>query len=334
MSLSSVKAWFAESAPQWMLLVAALAVNLVVSPSFLTLEVQDGRLIGSVMDVLTRGAPVVLLTLGMALVIATRGVDLSLGAIMAIAGAVAASLVNAGEAWPTALALALAAGLVCGAWNGALVAWMGIEPIVATLILMVAGRGIAQLVTEGQIVTFVDPYLIWMGGGALLGLPAPAVIAVAALVALLLVTRATALGLFIEAIGVNPSASRLAGANTTQVLFCVYVAAGLLAALAGVISAADIRAADANNAGLWLELDAILAVVIGGGSLFGGRFSLSRAVIGALALQTLKTGILRAGLPPEFNLVVMAAAVAVVLCFQSPAFAAAWRRLLLSAGRS
>ncbi|MCR5879773.1 ABC transporter permease [Phenylobacterium sp. J367] len=118
--------------------------------------------------------------------------------------------------------------------------------------------------------------------------------------------------------GVNARASRLAGVRTAGVLVWVYALSGLLAATAGLIATADIRAADANNVGLWLELDAILAVVLGGGSLYGGRFSLSRAVLGALALQAIKTGILRAGLPPEFNLVVMALVVGVVLCLQSP----------------
>jgi simple sugar transport system permease protein len=320
-------AWFREAAPQWALLIVAMAANAAVSPSFFSLTVQDGRLFGGTIDVLTRGAPVMLLSMGMALVIATRGIDLSVGAVMAIAGAVAAALVNAGLDWSGAFALALGAGIACGFWNGALVAWLGIEPIVATLILMVAGRGVAQLVTEGRIVTFVDPQLAWIGSGAVLGLPAPAVLALVLLALLLVFSRASALGLFVEAVGVNPSASRLAGVRLHGILLSVYVVSGLLAAVAGVVAAADIRAADANNAGLWLELDAILAVVIGGGSLFGGRFSLSRTAIGAIALQTLKTGILRAGFPPEFNLVVMAIAVAVVLCLQSPATAGAWRRL-------
>jgi ribose/xylose/arabinose/galactoside ABC-type transport system permease subunit len=318
MMRGGVGAWFKESAPQWGLLLAAVALNLWLSPTFLSVVVQGDRLFGGLIDVLTRGAPVVLLALGMALVIATRGVDLSVGAVMAISSAVAATLVNAGLPWPAALALALAAGAACGAWNGILVAWMGVEPIVATLILMVAGRGVAQLITKGQIVTFVDPALSWMGSGALFGLPAPAVIAAIVLVLLLVLTRRTALGLLIEAVGVNRSASRLAGIRVLAILFSVYLASGLLAGLAGVVAAADIRAADANNVGLWLELDAILAVVVGGGSLFGGRFSLSRTILGALALQGLKTAILRAGLRPEFNLVVMAFAVALVLCLQSP----------------
>ena len=322
--------WLKESAPQWLLLAAAAALNAVISPSFFSIAIRDGRLVGGLIDVLTRGTPVMLLSIGMALVVATRGVDLSVGAVMAISGAVVATAANAGLDWAAAVALAMTAGLACGAWNAALVAGMRIEPIVATLILMVAGRGVAQLVTQGQIVTFVDPSLAWIGQGSALGLPAPALIAFIILAVILVLTRASALGLFIEAIGVNPSASRLAGVRIQTVLVAVYLLSGLLAGLAGVIAAADIRAADANNAGLWLELDAILAVVIGGGSLFGGRFSLSRTVIGALALQTLKTGILRAGLPPEFNLVVMAVAVGLVLCLQSPATKGAVRRFRLA----
>jgi simple sugar transport system permease protein len=139
--------------------------------------------------------------------------------------------------------------------------------------------------------------------------------------------RCTALGLFIESVGSNAKSSRLAGVNTHATLIFAYVWSGLMAALAGVIAAADIRGADANNAGLWLELDAILAVVIGGTSLLGGRFALSLALLGALTIQALKTGILRAGLPPEFNLVVMAIAVAIVLCLQSPVIAGLRKRI-------
>lgn len=331
MSLAPAGRWAREASPQLVVLLLAVAVNGLVSPAFFHLGVADGRLFGGMVDILIRGAPTILLALGMALVIATRGVDLSVGAVMAIAGAAAAVTVNLGHGWGAAVAIGLLAGLACGLWNGFLVTALGIEPIVATLILMVAGRGVAQLITEGRIVTFVDAGLAWIGGGSVLGLPTPAVVAFAGLAILLWLTRRTAVGLFVEAVGVNASASRLAGVRTGGVLLWVYALSGLLAALAGLIATADIRAADANNVGLWLELDAILAVVLGGGSLFGGRFSLSRAVLGALALQAIKTGILRAGLPPEFNLVVMAVVVGLVLCLQSPWFAARLRRRRRSA---
>lgn len=325
--MSAAVRWLRRAAPQLILLVLVLAADRWVSPGFLDLSVKDGRLFGSLVDVLNRGAPVALLALGMSLVIATRGVDLSVGAVMAIAGAVAAVSVQAGHSWVVALALALSAGLACGLWNGFLIAVLDIQPIVATLILMVAGRGAAQLITHGRIVTFVEPHLVAIGGGAWLGLPVPVHIMIAAAALTLLVARRTTLGLFVESIGVNPRASRLAGAPSRAVIFTVYGLCGLMAALAGVIVAADIRGADANNAGLWLELDAILAVVIGGGSLLGGRFSLSLAVVGALALQALKTGILLSGFPPEFNLVVMAAVVALTLVAQSPAAGEVMARL-------
>ncbi|MBR1330043.1 MULTISPECIES: ABC transporter permease [Bradyrhizobium] len=302
---------------QILALIVILAVDRVVSPQFFDLRLQDGRLFGSLIDVLNRGTPVALLSLGMVLVIATRGIDLSVGAVMAIAGAIAASLADT-HSLAVVLAAALGAGLICGLWNGFLVAVLGMQPIVATLILMVAGRGIAQLITEGRIVTFSSPDLVWLGNGSVLGLPVPVVIALGMLILTGAVVRGSALGLLIEATGGNARASELAGVGTRAMILSVYVWCGVCAALAGVIAAADIMGADANNAGLWLELDAILAVVIGGTSLFGGRFSLVLAVLGALIIQTMNTGILLSGYPPEFNLLVKAVVVLTVLLLQSP----------------
>ena len=125
--------------------------------------------------------------------------------------------------------------------------------------------------------------------------------------------------MLIEAIGINLRASTLAGVNSRVLLIAVYMASGLCAALAGIIAAADIRGADANNAGLWLELDAILAVVIGGTSLLGGRFSIVASLIGAMIIQAMNTGILLSGFPPEFNLVIKALIVLAILVLQSPA---------------
>jgi galactofuranose transport system permease protein len=298
-------------------LIVILAVDRAVSPQFFDLRLQDGRLFGSLIDVLNRGTPVALLSLGMVLVIATRGIDLSVGAVMAISAAIAASLADS-HGLPLVLAAALGAGLVCGLWNGFLVSVLGIQPIVATLILMVAGRGIAQLITEGRIVTFTSPGLVWFGNGTVFGLPAPVVIAIGMLILTGAVVRGSALGLLIEATGGNARASELAGVGTRAMILAVYVWCSVCAALAGVIAAADIMGADANNAGLWLELDAILAVVIGGTSLFGGRFSLVLAMVGALIIQAMNTGILLSGYPPEFNLVVKAAVVLIVLLLQSP----------------
>jgi galactofuranose transport system permease protein len=308
--------------PQVAALLIVFLVNWLVFRDFFALRLQDGRLFGSLIDVLNRGAPVAILALGMTLVIATRGIDLSVGAVMAIAGATAAALTAQGYPLPVALGAAAGIGLLCGLWNGFLVAVLEIQPFVATLILMVAGRGFAQLITEGQIITFVSEGFAAIGGGSFLMLPMPVVIAIVMLIITHFIVRYTALGLFIESIGANVRSSAYAGIGTKVVTIAVYMWCGLCAAIAGLIVTADIRGADANNAGLWLELDAILAVVIGGTSLFGGRFSLGLSVVGALIIQAMNTGILLSGYPPEYNLIVKAIVVLAVLLAQSPVLSA------------
>jgi len=308
--------------PQVAALLIVFLVNWLVFRDFFALRLQDGRLFGSLIDVLNRGAPVAILALGMTLVIATRGIDLSVGAVMAIAGATAATLTAQGYPLPVALGAAAGIGLLCGLWNGFLVAVLEIQPFVATLILMVAGRGFAQLITEGQIITFVSEGFAAIGGGSFLMLPMPVVIAIVMLIITHFIVRYTALGLFIESIGANVRSSAYAGIGTKVVTIAVYMWCGLCAAIAGLIVTADIRGADANNAGLWLELDAILAVVIGGTSLFGGRFSLGLSVVGALIIQAMNTGILLSGYPPEYNLIVKAIVVLAVLLAQSPVLSA------------
>ncbi|MDR7342356.1 simple sugar transport system permease protein [Pantoea alhagi] len=311
---------FPPGMPQLVALILVLLIDSLVANNFFALHLQDGRLFGSPIDILNRAVPVALLAIGMTLVIATGGIDLSVGAIMAIAGATAATLTVAGHSLPVVILLTLLSGVLCGLWNGILVALLKIQPFVATLILMVAGRGIAQLITQGQIVTFNHDALGWIGSGSLALLPVP--VWIAAIVALLvwLLTRKTALGLFIEAVGINLRAARNAGVNGWLVVMSVYVLSGLCAAVAGLIVAADIRGADANNAGLWLELDAILAVVIGGASLMGGRFNILLSLLGALIIQAMNTGILLSGFQPELNQVVKAVVVMAVLLLQSPRF--------------
>jgi simple sugar transport system permease protein len=305
--------------PQLLILAAVLALNVAVFPGFFDIAFQNGRLYGNVIDVLNRGAPTALLAIGMTLVIATRGIDLSVGAVMAISGAVAAALSVAGHGWGVALLGALGAGMMCGLWNGILVSVLRIQPIVATLVLMVAGRGIAQLITEGAILTFTEPGLIRLGAGSVVGIPTPILIWLSMGALAILAVRRTALGLLIEAIGVNETASRLAGINARALLLTVYLISGFCAAMAGVIVAADIKGADANNAGLWMELDAILAVVIGGNSLLGGRFSILASLLGAMIIQSVNAAILLSGQPPEFNLVIKAVIIIAILVIQSPA---------------
>ncbi len=303
--------------PQFAALVAVLLLNWLVFPGFFDVAWRDGRLFGSLIDVLNRGAPVAILAIGMTAIIATRGIDLSVGAVMAMAGAVAATFAVAGHSLPVILLASLLIGVVCGLWNGGLVAYLGIQPFVATLVLMVAGRGLAQLITSGSIVTFTDPALIFIGTGSVLGFPMPVVIALLLMLGTHFLVRRTAIGLFIEAIGTNLSAANYTGLRSRTLIVAVYGFGGLCAAIAGTIAAADIHGADANNAGLWLELDAILAVVIGGTSLLGGRFSIAMSVLGAVIIQAMNTGILVSGLRPEFNLIVKAIVIIIILVLQS-----------------
>jgi ribose/xylose/arabinose/galactoside ABC-type transport system permease subunit len=300
-------------------LCAVLVLALFVAPEFFHIELRDGRLYGSIIDVLKRSAPIALLGLGMCLVIATGGIDLSVGAIMAISGAVCANLLVANNLpIPLVIACGIGVGLLLGVINGGLVSLLGIQPIVATLILMVAGRGVAQLINAGQIVTFQSSSFAALGTGHFLGLPNPTWILIFALLTLGLLLYRTALGLFVSSVGSNAKASRYVGIPVVGVLVGVYAISGVCAALAGIIATADIQGADANNVGLWLELDAILAVVLGGASLAGGRFSLLRTLIGVLIIQSLSTVIILSGVPAKYNLLIKAIVVISVLIAQSP----------------
>ncbi len=206
---------------------------------------------------------------------------------------------------------------------------IGLQPIIATLILMVAGRGIAQLATGGQIVTvYYAPYF-YIGNGFLLGLPFALFIAAAVYLVVHLAVTRTALGLFIQAIGINPAAARLAGVRERLISVCVYAFCGLTAGVAGLIISSNVKSADGNNAGNLMELDAILAVTLGGTLLTGGRFSLAGSLVGALIIQTLTSTIYSIGVPPEINLVVKAAVVFAVMLLQSADFRSAMRGWLV-----
>lgn len=316
----------------WPLLTLALllAGNGVFNPGFLSLRWQDGHLYGNLVDIANRAAPLALVSLGMTLVIALRGLDISVGAVLAISATVAAWTISrmlAGGADANglapmfvAIAAALAVAALCGAWNAMLVVKVGMQPIVATLVLMVAGRGIAQLISGGQIITLYYPPYSFLGSGFLLGLPFSLFVVLALFALLHLALRRTALGLFVRSIGHNPVAARVAGIGARGMTAGAYVFSGFCAGIAGLLVSSNVASADANNAGYMLELDAILAVCLGGTALTGGRFSLAGSVVGALIIQTLTSTIYAAGVPPQVNLVVKAALVFAVMLLQSAQF--------------
>jgi simple sugar transport system permease protein len=304
-------------------LVVLILVNTISRPSFLPITVRDGQLYGSLIDILRNSAPLMLVALGMTIVIATRGIDLSVGALMAVSGAVALTIIDGSGSPddPTVLFIAVTAGvlvtLAFGAWNGFLVAVLGIQPIIATLVLMLAGRGIALLITGGFITTVTSTPYRFMAQGYMFGLPFAFYVSVAAIAVVVLIERRTALGVLTESVGINPEASRLAGVRSRGIVWGAYAASGLLAGLAGILYSSNIMAADANAAGQYIELDAILAVVLGGTSLMGGKFSIAGTVIGVFTIQTLKSTITFLGVPPAVSPLFLALVVIIVVLIQS-----------------
>src|SRR5688572_9483624 len=285
------------------------------------MKILDGRLYGTPVVIFHQGSKVMLLAMGMTLVIATGGVDLSVGSVMAITGAIAAVLVTQAQLPLVAiLAIALGVATLAGACNGLLVAFAGIQPIVATLILMVAGRGVAMLITDGQIITLDDRAFAFLGNGQFLGLPFTITMVALVLLATLAAVRKTAAGLFLESVGDNEKAARYSGVNTRFVKTLAYVYSGFCAGVAGLIATSNIRAADSSRVGEMMELDAIFAVVVGGTALTGGRFTLVGSIIGALLIQTLTTTMYNLGVAPAVAPVPKALVIIAVCLMQSAAF--------------
>ncbi len=276
--------------------VAALAglfvYNAIATPYFLTAQ--------NLINVqLRQAAPIAIVALGMALVIATGGIDLSVGSVMAIAGQVGALVLLAGAGAYLAWGAALGIALVCGLFNGVLVARYGVQPIIATLILFIAGRGIAQLITDGRLQTFNDPLFQFFGLGRAAGLPAQITLLVVVAAVVAAVMRWTTFGRYVVAVGGNETSSRLAGVPVARTKLVAYGTSGLLAGLVGLIVVGTTSASDANNTGLGLELDAIAAVAVAGVPLTGGRMTVAGTVVGALTLKLLQNTLIAHGIPRE-----------------------------------
>jgi simple sugar transport system permease protein len=312
-------------------LLALLLFNILFTPNFARLEIRDGRAYGSLIDIVQNGAPVMLLSIGMTLVIASCGIDLSVGSLMALAGAVAALLITR-EPHPAPVSLAvlaaLAVALLAGAWNGLLVTYLRLQPIVATLVMLVVGRGLAMMLTSDQKVRFELPAFEFIGNGSFLGLPVPLYIVAGVALLVFGALRQTVLGIYLAAVGLNTSAARLCGVRINAIRIAVYAFSGLCAGIAGLIVTADIKEADVANCGLYLELDAILAVVIGGTSLMGGRPRLIGSLVGAAIMQTLTIMLQMRGVITEHTLIIKAVVALAVCYLQTPNFELLMSRLL------
>ncbi len=276
--------------------LALLVFNILFTPNFLD--------VGNFRTQLVQVTPIVIVSLGMALVIGTEGIDLSVGSVMALAAAVVVLYLGYG-ALP-AIAMALLAGAVVGAVGGSLVAYVGVQPIVATLALLVGIRGLANVLVP-QLREFRNPDLIALGGESIAGVPIIVIVAAVLTLAIAFVVRRTTFGRHVVAIGGNRAASELSGLPVKRTLLIVYVISGVLAAVAGVLATARLQASDPTSLGLYMELSAITAVVVGGTPLTGGRIRVLGTVMGALLMQLLSATLIKHNLPQSWTQMVQAA---------------------------
>lgn len=277
--------------------VALLLFNALFTANFLT--------VGNFRTQLVQAAPVLIVALGMALVIGTEGVDLSVGAVMALAAAIIPLYLGAGPL--VAILMALTVGLTAGAFNGFLVARVGIQPIVATLALLVGGRGLALVIADGRLVQLHDPAFLALGTGDLLGIPISVLIAGLLALTVAALTNRTTFGRQLVAIGGNRRAATLAGLPVNRVLIGVYTICGVLAAVSGVLATSRLAASDPADMGLLMELSAITAVVVGGTPLTGGRVRVLGTVMGVVLMQLVRATLIKHNLPDSLAQMIQAA---------------------------
>jgi simple sugar transport system permease protein/ribose transport system permease protein len=290
-------------------LAALFVYNAVETPFFLTQQ--------SLLFILLRqAAPIAIVAVGMAVVIGTAGIDLSVGSVMAISGQVGALSLLAGRGPVVAIVIALLAAAVCGVFNGTLVARYGVQPIIATLILFIAGRGIAQLLSGGALEPIENTTFQWLGLGRPLGIPVQVLLAVLVSLGAWLAMRRTAFGRYVVAVGGNETAAGLAGVPVSRVKLLAYVTSATLAGLVGLVAVSVSSASDANNTGLGMELDAIAAVAVAGTSLYGGRVTVPGTVVGALMLKLLQNTLIAHGIPRETAQIVEGAVIVLALWIQ------------------
>jgi galactofuranose transport system permease protein len=281
-------------------------LNLIITENFASVQ--------TLTNLLVQVSPVLLVSLGLALVIGTEGIDLSVGAIMALASATLPLYLGYG--WPFAIGLSLLVGILAGLLNGSLVAFAGIQPIVATLALLVAGRGLAQIFTNGQLLIVSDPVVLALGQARPFGIPAPVIVAAVAVAVVAFLIRRTTFGRYVVAIGGNRAASFLSGHPVSRTLLAVYAISGLLAAVAGIVATARLGASDPSNIGVLIELQAITAVVVGGTPLTGGRVRLAGTVMGALLMQLISTTFISNNLPFTYAQVLTAGIILIAVYVQ------------------
>ena len=294
--------------------------------NFFSISIKNGVLYGRLIDILNRGSEIAILAIGMTLVVsASAGTDISVGSVMSLSASFCCMLLAGyGVSSTNDLAVPLIVGVlagvllacVCGAFNGFMVSYLNVQPMVATLILFSAARAVGLLCCNNLIVYVRNDSFKFFGGYAGL-LPTPIIIAAICILIVSIVLKKTSLGLQVQSVGINKDASRIAGINSKRIIFACYVICGLMAGIAGIVASSRISSADSNNIGLNYELDAILAVALGGNSLGGGKFSLAGSIIGAFTIQAITTTLYALGVSSDVAPVYKAIIVIVIVALQA-----------------
>jgi ribose/xylose/arabinose/galactoside ABC-type transport system permease subunit len=290
----------------YLAIVLLLIYNLFFTPNFFTIDNFRTQFVQVV--------PVLIVALGMALVIGTEGIDLSVGAVMALAAAIIPLYIGYG--FPVAALIAIGGGMLIGVINGSMIAFIGVQPIVATLSLMVAGRGIALLIANEQLRPVTDPGALALGRGNLLGVPYSVMVAVVLVAIIAIVVSRTTFGKQLVAIGGSRRAAELAGLPVKRILLITYVIAALLASIAGIIGTARLGASVPSTLGNLIELSAITAVVVGGTPLTGGQVKVIGTVAGALLLQFISATLIKHNVPDAFSQVTQAVIILLAVYIQ------------------
>ena len=290
----------------YLALLVLIVVNLVITPNFLTTDNFRTQLVQVV--------PTLVVALGMALVIGTEGIDLSVGSVMAIAAALLPLYLGYGLA--ASIVVCLVAGALAGLLSGSLVTFAGVQPIVATLALLVGGRGLALVIADGQLKQLYNPDLLALGSSSVIGIPLTVLVALVLVSVVALLMERTTFGRQLVAVGGNRRAAEFAGLPVKRTLLTVYVLSGVFAAIAGVLASARLTASDPSSLGLLIELSAITAVVVGGTPLSGGRVRVIGTVAGALLMQLIAATLIKHDVPASVTQMLEAALIAAAVLVQ------------------
>ena len=290
------------------ILIVNVIVDLVFGQNFFEVTVVknnagDPVLQGNIISILNYGSELAILAIGMTLVTAASGgQDISVGATIAIAGSTIIRVLCGGNTRPESLATPIfvaflvgcIAAMLCGAFNGALVAFFKIPPMVATLIMYTAGRSIAAWINDNELpVVPGEEFTVFGGYIPGIPIPTPVFIAIICMIIIALVLKFTSLGVYTQAVGINEESSRLNGINPKLIKFVSFVILGVCVAVAGLIKVSRISTINYSVIAKDIEMDAILAVALGGNALSGGKFNMAASILGAYVIQALTTTLYR-----------------------------------------